>query len=151
LVNIPNPFNPVSLGQSSSGFLRQNSNPAIKNIQEIAKNILNPQRSNSMIIKPKVATPENPEAKPAFPTSNFQILLDQNAEKALSIGSRLGIQRQESSESMANISRTFSISSLPATPRADLLRCQSHVVTDRSNAFKSYAKPLVLNSSNQIN
>ena len=115
------------------------------------KNSLNVQRSNSLIIKPKVKTPENPETKPVSQSQNFQILLEQNADKPLSIGSRLGVQKQVSAESMPNTSRSFSLTSLPHTPQLDLLRTQSHIVKDRSNAFKLYAKPLVLNSSNQIN
>ena len=131
LVNIPSTFS------TNPGYVRQSSNPAsLKNIQDFVKQALGLQRSNSLVVKPKPA--EHPE-------SNFKSLLNQDED--LTIGSRLAMQKQDSApvDSIHNLTTSNSISLPSLNP--DMMRSQSLKLTDRSNAFKLYARPLFLNQA----
>lgn len=97
---------------------------------------------------------ENPERAEAH-VENIQNLLDPS--KQLSVGSKLWASRQDRQErqemhrndSILDLTSSVSMTSFTPTP-TELLRCQSQKLTDRSDGFKSYAKPLVLNHANQI-
>ena len=147
MVSIPNPFNPSPRVFGPTAVARQSSNPGFKNIQDFVKQALNLQRSNSLIVRPKLLSPDKPDVNPEQP-NEFKKCLDQH-DKSLVIGGSLGLVKQESAptDSLLDLSHSMSLSSLNL-PGSELLRSQSLRLTDRSNAFKSYAKPLVLNQPN---
>ena len=131
LINISN-FNPKPAGAS---FTRQTSIPAFKSVNDFIKS-LDPQRSSSFTHKAS----ENPEV----PTG-IQTLLGPDMVR---IPSRLGVVKQESCDTNPlELTQSLSLSSI--NPASELLRSQSMRVTERSDAFKSYARPLVLNQTNQ--